>query len=339
MSSAPSSPPRPRLVAGIDEAGLGPLLGPLTFGYSVLRLPPGGRNVWEALESIVSQQPTSDATHIVVADSKRVYSRNPRGRRRLETTALSFLAQRSCGAARAGTDLLRSAPESLRPRAAEIARHPWYAELAPTLPVWTDAGRLELRAEALRRALANEGLGLVEAGVRLTPAGELNRSFARTHNKSSTVWAIVSSILDYFWNEYGLQGLHVIVDRQGGRFRYGRLLESCFPAAKVRVILERPDLADYRIEGEVETDGQARWMRLTFAERAEDRAFTVALGSCLAKYTRELSMEAFNRYFQALQPDLAPTAGYTTDGQRWVRDAARTLERHQIDRDVLIRQR
>ncbi len=50
-------------------------------------------------------------------------------------------------------------------------------------------------------------------------------------------------------------------------------------------------------------------------------------------------MGAFNRYFGNLQPDLRPTAGYTTDGRRWVRDAASTLEKVGIDREVLVRRR
>ena len=77
-------------------------------------------------------------------------------------------------------------------------------------------------------------------------------------------------------------------------------------------------------------------MWITFAEKAETRAFTVALASCLAKYARELAMGAFNRYFGALQPDLKPTAGYTSDGRRWLRDATPMLRRAGIAREVLV---
>ncbi len=326
---------RPRVVAGVDEAGLGPLLGPLTLGFGVLRLGPDTGNLWEALGSVVARSAKEDAEKLVVADSKKVYARNPRGRRRLETTVLGFLAQRPNGAPRTGAELLRCAAEEIRPRAAEVARHPWYGELPESLPVWVDAGRLELRAEALRRALTGAGVEVLDAGVRLIPAGELNRSFRRTRNKAATVWTRVASILRHLWSAYGAEDPHVIVDRQGGRFHYAVPLEAAFPEARLRVGTESPSHSEYRLE---DRDGGAS-MRVTFAERAEDRAFSVALASCIAKYTRELAMLAFNGYFGARQPDLSPTAGYTTDGRRWVREAEATLRAEGIDPELLIRRR
>lgn len=328
---------RPRVVAGIDEAGLGPLLGPLTLGYAALRVPPGELNVWDALERVVTRDPKQDAERLVVADSKRVFARNPRGARRLESTALGFLAARPAGMPESGAQLLRSTPEALRPRATDIGASPWYAELPSSLPAWVDRGRLELRAELLGRELAGAGLAVVDAGVRVVPAIELNRSFARTNNKSASVWDLVAGILRHLWEELAHEHVHVIVDRQGGRFRYARPLARSFPGVALRVGRESPDRSEYQLESRGEEPRRRMW--LTFAEKAEDRAFTVALGSCFAKYARELCMGAFNRYFGARQEGLAPTAGYTTDGRRWLEEAAPALAGLDLRRDVLARRR
>ena len=336
-AGASGAPRAPRVVAGIDEAGLGPLLGPLTLGYAAMRLPGRKLNVWDELSEIISRDPKQDAEHLVVADSKRVFSRNPRGERRLESTALCFMGAGARSTPRSGAELLRTPPPRLRPRAADIEQSPWYQELPDPLPIWVDAGRLELRGEYLRRELERSEIELLDAGVRVVPAVELNRSFARTDNKSHTVWEVVESILGHLWEEFATERLHVIVDRQGGRFRYGRLLQRSFPGAQVKVGHESPDHSEYQLEED--SDAGRRTMWLTFAEKAEDRSFTVALGSCFAKYARELCMRAFNSYFGASQPDLAPTAGYTTDGRRWLSEAAPLLERLALPSEVLARRR
>ena len=51
-AGASGAPRAPRVVAGIDEAGLGPLLGPLTLGYAGMRLPGRKLNVWDELSEI-----------------------------------------------------------------------------------------------------------------------------------------------------------------------------------------------------------------------------------------------------------------------------------------------
>ena len=77
-------------------------------------------------------------------------------------------------------------------------------------------------------------------------------------------------------------------------------------------------------------------MLVAFTEKGEDHSFTTALGSCLAKFARESVMEAFNRHFIAQDPGLKPTAGYTTDGRRFIQDAAKlvvAVEKHLVVRD------
>ena len=324
-----------RVVCGIDEAGLGPLLGPLCLGYSIFRIPTEGGDLWTRLESEVTQTARDGLKRIVVADSKKVYARNARGRERLETTVLAFLAMLKSGRPGCGADLLRTPPPSIRPRAADIARHPWYESLAEELPIWTPPDRLAIRTAKLRRAMEAVNLELLDAGCRLAPASELNRSFEETDNKSRSVMLLVLDLLRHFWDSFAEEELRVVVDRQGGRWRYGRVLHEAFKDSQLKVIDESPEMSRYLIE---EPD-KGRQMQVTFAERGEERAFSVALASCLAKYTRELSMEAFNAYFRGLQPDLRPTAGYTTDGRRWLKDAAPALAAAQLQDRSLLRER
>lgn len=333
------------ILGGIDEAGLGPLLGPLTLGWSVLRVPSAEVDPWQLLSDCVSPTVAGAARRVVVADSKKVHARNPRGRARLERTALTFLAQLPRSEPDgAGEDVPRDARRflfgPLRPHDELVARHPWYAHLDP-LPRHQSAESLELAAAALGRGLGAADVSVLDAGVRVVPAGELNASYRETDNKSETVWQRTLEVLRHLWTEHGTEGPLVTVDLQGARQTYGGPLARGFPEAQVTRLEERPRFAVYRLD---ETRAGAdvwrpRRMDLVFREKGDVHSFPVALASCLAKYAREIAMEGFNAYFAAAAPDLRPTAGYTTDGRRWLEDARAVLEGGDLPHDVLVRDR
>lgn len=327
--------------AGVDEAGLGPLLGPLCFGFSVFRAPRGRANLWETLADVVSANPSDldgrDGERFAVADSKQVFSRNPRGERRLERTALGFLAlldpQRR--PLDRGHDLCFASPRELAPTRASIQAHPWYTPLEDSLPRHVDRGLLELGVERLHRALGRQEVSLLDAGVRVVLERDLNVEFERLQNKGSAVWSQLAPILDRLYRRHAAQGLRLSVDRQGGRAHYAAALRELFPDSIVDGIREREGISAYTVRAR---DGSAR-MRITFAERGESRSFAIALGSCLAKYARETAMAAFNANFCRLDPALQPTAGYTTDGRRWLADAGRALELARVEPASLARTR
>jgi len=331
-----------RLVAGVDEAGLGPLVGPLTIGYSVFRLPSPELCPWRALRRSVTADPAKCGPHgrrLAVADSKKVFARNPKGRRRLEATALAFLSLlREDGAPPTSARALLEGP--LAPDPALVARHPWYALLGE-LPVHQERAALELTAERLRRDLQRVGIAFLEAGVRVVPAAELNASYAETDNKALSVWLKTLAVLRHLWEAHAHEHPWVTVDILGGRLHYGPHLARGFPDASVSLIGERSGHAAYRLEarGPSGSSGPGRAMRLDFRAKGEEHSFPVALASCLAKYARELVMDAFNAYFRALDPALAPTAGYRSDGQRWMREAREALARAALEPAVLVRQR
>ena len=330
---------RATVFAGVDEAGLGPLLGPLTIGFSAFRAPPGA-SPWKLLAPAVTRNVKRDKQAFVVADSKEVFTRTERGAKRLETTALGFLAllDPERRPPRSAERLLWGTPRRLGPRT-DLSRIPWYREL-PELPRYVDAGLLELRVEKLARRMRTAEIELVDAGVSVLPAELLNRSFHQTENKADTHWRSTRRVLRHLWREHAGGGLSLVVDQHGGRSHYGALLARAFRDASVELVREGAQGAEYRVVERDAVDlGGRRRMQITFVEKAEQRSFAVALASCLAKYARETSMGAFNRYFESLQPDLKPTAGYRNDGWRWLKDAEPALERCGVERRVLVRER
>lgn len=326
-----------RVFAGIDEAGLGPMLGPLTLGYSVFRAPPTHWDLWRSLAPLVTCDPLRDRERFVVADSKLVFKRTPRCAVRLEATALGFLALLDAARrphTRVGR-LLWETPVELAADSATIARHPWYRDMASALPRHNDASGLELRVESLWRLMEHRGVRLLDAGVRVVPEGELNQSFRETANKSHTHWWASLALFRRIWSLHAHDGVALVVDRHGGRMHYGPQLGIGFPDASVVLVSESEERSEYALTER----GGPRSMKIVFAERAERESFAVALASCVAKYARETAMNAFNAWFGERNPQLQPTAGYTTDARRWLTDAVDVIEREQLDRECLVRSR
>jgi hypothetical protein len=322
------------IVCGIDEAGLGPLLGPLAIGYAAIALPEPRACAWRLLGDLAGKRP-GKTRRLVVADSKMVFARNAHGRKRLEATALCYLAQREAGCVPPRDPRALLFRGALRPAEALVAQHPWYALLPRALPLDHEPATLELLSAVLERRMKKRGLALLDAGVRVVLAGELNASYGETANKALSVWERTLEALRHLWTAHGAEHPLVVIDRQGGRMRYGPLLARGLPEATVTLVSETDERSEYRLAER----GGPRAARLVIVEKAENQAFPVALASCFAKYARELAMGAFNAYFAELQPGLKPTAGYRTDGWRWLEEARPALERAGLPRNLVVRER
>jgi hypothetical protein len=211
---------------------------------------------------------------------------------------------------------------------------PWGPHLAVP-PVACSPEALELSSAILARGLARAELRLVDAGVRLVPAEELNASWAATGNKAETVWDKLREVLARLWALRRVAPVHAVVDMLGGRRHYGSQLARALPEALVTLRHERTASSAYSLRAR---DGSGT-MEVEFRVEGDRHSFPVALASCLAKYARELEMDAFNAYFAALQPSLRPTAGYRTDGTRLLDEARTAIERSGLTRACLVRER
>ena len=329
-SDEPEEPAHLPIQAGLDEAGFGPLLGPLAIGAVVLRRARPAEDPWDVLAPPVGRADERDPARLCVGDSKAVFERTPRGRARLERTVLAFHAMRHGLAADGRAFLATTAAPLALP---EVAHEFWHARL-PARLADHEPGALERACAELAAALARAHTEVLACDVRLVPPRALNASFARTGSKGATHWEQCAPFLARVWQEHAAEGVDLVVDRHGGRMRYADLLARTFVGARVTVLGEAPARSLYRLDGP-----GGRVLRATFAEKADAQSFPVALASCCAKYAREIAMAAFNAHFASFLPGLAPTAGYVTDARRWLADAGPALAAAGLRPEDLVRTR
>jgi len=290
----------PSFEIGLDEAGYGPLLGPLAVGAVRVDGPRGAFK--RALTSRAQAMPK-------VADSKVLYAGKD-----LAALEVAALAARTLAG---GGVRPKTVAEFLGFRPAGLDDHPWYGPLDAPLPRAAAPDRVDGAAEALDRALRRQGAALGSAQARVFLEGDLNARFARTGCKGA---AHLEHVGDAFLAAYdGAPDLDGAVDcdRLGGRRDYEPFLRDLFPFRPIATLEEAERVSAYVVRP------REREVRVRFVVEGEVASPLVALASCLAKYAREILMEAFNGYFASKAPGLTPTAGYWNDGPRFLDDLER----------------
>lgn len=351
------------ILAGIDEAGYGPLLGPLVvsasaFDVAELPLPEAIDDVpclWRALKSAVAKKTPVKKGRLLVADSKVVHNLTD-GNKLLERGVLAFMR---CLAASTpapspcpppgdpGTTLTLAPPATAAALLDffsctnhELTTHPWYSPHHLALPWLADAGDLAIATNMLSGALAAAKIRIAAMRTQLVSERAFNRLVGGTNNKASALVSITLSHLYYLHTAFGERGLLVTIDKQGGRDHYTQLLLQAFPDAQLRVLLESPKASHYLLH-EPPAPGCAGGRRtmILFREKGETASLPTALASMICKYLRELCMHSFNTWWCGKINGLKPTAGYYNDGTRWLTDVEPHLPRLGITRDLLVRVR
>jgi len=313
---------------GIDEAGYGPMFGPLCVGSSVLVLndydpADGAPDMWELLQHIICKK-RKDAKHkIAVNDSKQLKSNaKKKALTHLERGLFAFMSAMGMELPTCDTDFFKATH-------CATTDTPWYQTTTP-LPVGNEVNMLRIDCSRLRRALQTAN---IECSHLECTAIDVEMYNKRTEHatKSSLNFSIAMQHVDRIVKKFPTQHPRIMIDRHGGKVRYRNDLQLSWPEAKIQVLIEDPSMSRYRI------DMDGKLVTLTFASKTDEEHMPAALASMIAKYTRELMMVRFNTYFSRQIPEIKPTAGYVQDGRRFLKEIEPILANKGIKRELLVR--
>jgi ribonuclease HII len=315
------------VLAGIDEAGFGPILGPLVVSSSTFLLPHHflTADLWQILRKSVGETRKHLAGRLLVTDSKKAYSKQ-KGIKHLERTILACLGCLGKKPATLTELLTLLSPDCIE----RLNDYPWHRDIG-SFRLSADVVDTAIASSVLKEDLASNGIELLELKSYCLDVAYYNKMVGSVKNKASVLFTAVSQLIKNAFDNFAGDYLQIIVDRQGGRVRYRRNLQRMFPDMELKILREGSAASSY----ELKADG--RQMRLHFVVGADERFFPVSLASMVSKYLRELLVDNMNRYFIGFHSDLRPTAGYWKDGLRFIEDLKKNIPHVTFDSNQLIR--
>lgn len=313
------------IVAGIDEAGYGPPLGPLIVAGSAWRLCDGVRE--STLNRLI--EVSGKAGGLPIGDSKKLYH-GPATLGRIETSVLGHLVL--------GRGVLPLRMDALLAGAVDFHHEdvhelPWYGHhlLRMALPRATSVEHVLSCAKRHAELLDDRKIEILDLIIAPVLEPRFNQLTLQRSTKAWPLFHATGRIIDRLLSRWPDEDMVIHIDRQGGRIRYGDLLAAFFPLAPIQIVRETRAESVYRIDCE----GRGR-VAVHFHVKADGKCAPVALASLTAKTVRELFMAALNAWFAEQVPGLKPTAGYPTDAKRFLKDVESLLDR-EAPRNQLVR--
>jgi ribonuclease HII len=291
------------IVSGIDEAGLGPLLGPYCAGLTTIEYKGDPRDPRKLCYAVLRETP--EPGKLAVGDSKQIYS--PGKLSQLEKTVLSFFRLNYGSLPGKGCDLLKKILKEHPQDGPDKEPSPWEPFISSLdLPLAASRDDIERLSDKLQRQFEKKQLILKDFEARRITPSAFNRLLDNSTNKAAVCQKILSPLMK--------KGLYpkgkLTVDRQGGRRYYGEWLIELYPGEMLTARQETAKCSLYNVGSS----------EVSFLVGGDAFCFETALASMIAKYLRELCMCGFNRYWQTRLPGIKKTAGYYSDGKRFLND-------------------
>jgi ribonuclease HII len=302
-------------------------LGPLIVSAAVFSIPAGKKeaDLWGLLAESVSPNKKHLAGRLLICDSKKAYTPST-GIAFLEKTVLSCLGCTGQTAASI-TELIDALCPACKNR---LAQYPWHKDLSQH-HIKFNQDDIAISAGAFGRNLEKNGIALIALKSFCFDVAFYNDMIGKVNNKSTVLFMAVCSLVDEIIKGTQHKNYHFIIDRQGGRTKYTRQLRTMFPEMELKVLNENDNSSSYQL------NTSYKQVRIDFAVKADVTFLPVCLASMVSKYLREKLMDCINSYFVAKCKSLKPTAGYWTDGTRFINDLKTIAPEIQFNPNQLIR--
>ena len=300
------------MYTGVDEAGYGPMLGPLCVAQSSFLINDWAHgdkapDLWTILQQAIGKTKQDAKTKIPVGDSKKLKLANSSVTRHplihLERAVLAFLGARDGVYPKTDHQLF----EVL---GAKLEEAPWYGGEPFELPVGNSHEMLGIDCSALRTICARQGVRLVDLQVHIIDVTAFNDIIRTQRSKAAATQRGLRTHLEQVKADHtDCTHKRIVCDRQGGRTQYLSMLSRVFDGLEIQE--ESPRASRY---------ARGEELGILLTPKADDAYFPVALASMAAKLVRELAMMRFNRYWASRYEEIKPTAGYVQDARRWLSD-------------------